>query len=374
MAITRQKAKEQSFRGIPTNYLLLFTILFLSVAWVGDRLSRTGCQTQSVPNSETFKSSTVPKSYTGSTETPVVLGSSNRQSQPSPPTEAELETFIDHFVAANPTHTEHCKAYLRSPANFNVERESFINWKWLFSQYNQDWFLFVNFFYQMTQHNQTGFYIESGANSAWRVSNTAFLDYCLGWKGLCIEPTTRYHDQLRTERSCELITNCLSDVEGEIISLSNEVPGTAGNDAVNVTCRRLDNLLRERNIFKVDLWSLDVEGFEVKVLSGMDWNNDAQNPIHIQSILMEQQELGVGEGPCEQINIDYRLTTLGYGKYRIVSDAFYYKASNGLRFADSNVHASGGSRTQALDSYYHGLEDSRCKEKGGEVKFFTDPL
>ena len=58
---------------------------------------------------------------------------------------------------------------------------------------------------------------------------------------------------------------------------------------------------------------------------------------------------------------------------RIVSDAVYYKVPQ-LRFADSNVHASGGSRTHALDSYYHGLEDERCKAKGGVASFFTDPL
>ena len=132
-------------------------------------------------------------------------------------------------------------------------------------------------------------------------------DYCLGWKGLCIEPTIQYHDQLRNERSCELVTNCLSDVEGEIISLAGEMSGVAGDraGAINVTCRRLDNLLRERNIYKVDLWSLDVDGYETKIMGGMDWNDSAKDSILIQTILMEQQDLM--SSPCTQINIDYSL-------------------------------------------------------------------
>lgn len=359
-----QSSNNKSHRGISTNTLLLYAVVILSFAWVSYQFSRVECQTSQselVRGSETLKSSTVPE---------VAV---TQESKPSPPTEVELETFIEHFVAANPKYTDDCKAYLRSPANFNADRTSYINWKWFFSQYNQDWFLFVNFFYKMALQNQKGFYVESGANAAWRVSNTAFLDYCLGWKGLCIEPTIQYHDQLRNERSCELVTNCLSDVEGEIISLAGEMSGVAGDraGAINVTCRRLDNLLRERNIYKVDLWSVDVDGYETKIMGGMDWNDSAKDSILIQTILMEQQDLM--SSPCTQINIDYRLTTLGYGKYRIVSDAVYYKVPQ-LRFADSNVHASGGSRTHALDSYYHGLEDERCKAKGGVASFFTDPL
>jgi hypothetical protein len=87
---------------------------------------------------------------------------------------------------------------------------------------------------------------------------------------------------------------------------------------------------------------------------------------------MEQQELSPNNGFCEQMNIDYRLTTLGYRKYRLVSDGFYYKEpNNGLRFADSNT-LEGGSTTKALDSYYKGLEKERCEGKGHTVKFFTE--
>ena len=319
---------------------------------------------------------------------------------PEPPSEAELDAFIDNFVAANPAYQEDCKAYLRSPSQYNAERESFskrrtiksarsyglcvpgltclfprlipVNWKWHFSQYNQDWFIFVNFLYTMTMQGRKGFYVESGANDHIRVSNTAFLDYCLGWKGICIEPLPRYHAAIREKRTCELIPNCLSMEDEQEILISNEVPGT--ETGTKVTCSRLDTILRQRNITNVDLWSLDVEGFEFNAMAGMDWTSTGKDAITIQALLMEQQELT--QGACEQINMDYRLTTLGYHKYRIVSDAFYYKSPGGLRFPDSSqsVQDDPTSRTQLLDMFYHGLEDKRCKEQGQEVKFFTDKL
>jgi hypothetical protein len=269
----------------------------------------------------------------------------------------DLEGYLETFVAANPAYTEDCKAYLRSPADYNAERESFINWKWHFSQYNQDWFIFVNFFYAMAQHNQTGFYVESGANDAIRVSNTALFDHCLGWRGLCIEPSGRYHAKIRAERSCELVTNCLSNVEGEVIKIANEVPG--GTTGTEITCRRLDHLLAERDISHVDLWSLDIEGFEFKALQGVDWS--AASRLQIQSILMEQQD--ITQGVCAQMPMDYRLTTLGYRKYRLVSDGFYYRETRGLQFPSVDL----------LDGYFHGLEDKRCQDQQGRVDFFTDP-
>ena len=290
---------------------------------------------------------------------------------PTPPSQAELDDFIDNFVAANPKYQDECQAYLRSPWEFNKPRHDYINWRNLFSQYNQDWFAFVNFFYQMTIQGHKGLYVESGANDPWRVSNTAFLDYCLGWKGLCIEPTVRHHEKLQTQRSCELITNCLSDIEGQVIYINNEEIKEGSQVGTKVECRRLENILKERNITNVDLWSLDVEGFEFKALSGLSWGHD----INIQAILMEQQEMT--SGICMQMGIDYRLTTLGYHKYRLVSDAFYYKAhdhhgSSPLMYADTNINNGSGSHTQRLDGYFTELEQGRCRKIQQQVKFFTD--
>ena len=201
-----------------------------------------------------------------------------------------------------------------------------------------------------------GFYVESGANDWLRVSNTAFLDLCLGWEGLCIEPSTRYHEGIREHRTCELVPNCLSYKNEMVNSVGEEINSTGG---VPVECVRLDQLLEQRNISRVHLWSLDIEGFETNALKGMDFDN-----YDVQTILMEQQELS--NDPCVQIAIDFTLTVnWGYSKYRIVSDAFYIKPNYGPTFSKLRFPNS-----SALGEYFHELEDRRCTKK--KTVLFTD--
>jgi len=288
----------------------------------------------------------------------IYTGAFTATSQQTESFDFDLEEFLSTFKAAEPEKTELCKAYLRSPAKFNEQRKSFINYKWWFSQYNQDWFMFVNFFHRMATNNIKGFYVESGANDPIRVSNTALLDYCLGWDGLCVEPSNRYTGKLFKERSCILEKHCLSYKEETIFLGSNEVPSAEKGQSMN--CVRLDSLLDKHGIKTVHLWSLDVEGYERKALAGIDLKK-----YDVQTILMEQQEPDI----CQQFPIDYRLTTLGYHKYRLVSDAFYVKANYGqtystLRFPDG---------VDALDTYFRELDGPRCKKKGTQLIFFTDP-
>ena len=55
--------------------------------------------------------------------------------------------------------------------------------------------------------NRRGFYVDLATNDAIARSNTYFLDRCLGWSGLCIEPNPLHHARIRRERSCELLPN-----------------------------------------------------------------------------------------------------------------------------------------------------------------------
>lgn len=265
----------------------------------------------------------------------------------------DLETFIETFEAARPEWTERCKAYLRSPAQYNFDRlnrPSMINWEWEFSQYGQDWILFVNWLHT---RGRTGFYVESGANSALQVSNTAFYDLCMGWQGLCVEPSTGFHQQLSILRTCHLEPVCLSYRE-ETINMQGENPTReAVGNSIPVRCERLDTLLHKYNVSHVDLWSLDVEGFEMNALRG--WRGIPFPDI----LLMEQQDMG-GDA-CSQMAIDYRLTTMGYDKHRFVSDGIYVRREKGsLRVPN---------RT-ALDAYARELEGPRCKKLEKELIFF----
>jgi FkbM family methyltransferase len=238
--------------------------------------------------------------------------------------------------------------YLRSPAKYNINRTSTINWLWEFSQYNQDWILFTNWLHT---RGRNGFYVESGANSPMRVSNTAFYDYCMGWQGLCVEPTQTYLQEIRDTRTCHLETVCLSYKEETINMVGENPTRDEVNSTIPVKCERLDTLLRKYNVSHVDLWSLDIEGFEMNALRGLGDNFP-------DILLMEQQDMG-GDA-CSQMAIDYRLTARGYDKHRFVSDGIYVRSNAALKVPNST----------ALDEYVRELEGLRCKNMGKDLFFF----
>jgi hypothetical protein len=103
----------------------------------------------------------------------------------------------------------------------------------------------------------------------------------------------------------------------------------------------------------VDLWSLDVEGFEMNALRG--WRGIPFPDI----LLMEQQDMG-GDA-CSQMAIDYRLTTMGYDKHRFVSDGIYVRREKGSLRVPNRI---------ALDAYARELEGPRCKKLEKELIFF----
>jgi FkbM family methyltransferase len=161
-----------------------------------------------------------------------------------------------------------------------------------------------------------GFYIELGANDGIKQSNTFSLEKYLGWSGILIEPhpetfralvknrskenhffncacvslnstslnlEMRYSDLMTVQLSDELdISDPLGHAEDGAQFLNGEVPYT-----FEIRARTLNDLLEEANPPEpIDLLSLDVEGAEFQVLSGIDlakWN--------ISTICVESREV-----------------------------------------------------------------------------------
>ena len=80
----------------------------------------------------------------------------------------------------------------------------------------QDWLLWRNYFATDNPHIHKGLYIDIGANHPTYLSNTAFFDKCLGWKGICVEPQKHYYSPLIRDRTCEVISTCISSTYEEI--------------------------------------------------------------------------------------------------------------------------------------------------------------
>ena len=58
------------------------------------------------------------------------------------------------------------------------------------------------------------------------ISNTLFFDKCLGWRGVCFEPQTRYHGWIRRTRGCTLVPSCVLGSES-VVSFEGVKGGSA---------------------------------------------------------------------------------------------------------------------------------------------------
>ena len=131
------------------------------------------------------------------------------------------------------------------------------------------------------QEIENGFFIEAGALDGLFQSNTKLLED-LGWHGLLVEPSESAYNECLKNRKC-YIENCAlvsSDFTDEFVYGEFNYNGFQGLGArssiqptgVKVKAKTLTNLLDEKNITEVDFISLDVEGYEIEVLKGIDFN------------------------------------------------------------------------------------------------------
>ena len=144
---------------------------------------------------------------------------------------------------------------------------------------------------------RNGFFVEAGANDGYTQSNTYYFEKLQGWKGILIEGVPALYEQCRTERANSIVFNCalvaanydrpsvtmmyanlMSLVEGAQKSSTADEKhikqGMLVQDVetyqVCVPAKTLTSLLDEVHAIEIDLLSLDVEGYELNVLKGLD--------------------------------------------------------------------------------------------------------
>lgn len=140
-----------------------------------------------------------------------------------------------------------------------------------------------------------GVFIEVGAVDGIHQSNTNHLEKHKNWTGVLIEPNIEAYKKCVVNREKSKVFNCalvdydysepeiemyfrswISGDSGPVTSVFdspfNQVPGWgAYNNSYMIPARTLDSILQEAEIEKIDLFSLDVEGYELKVLQGFDF-------------------------------------------------------------------------------------------------------
>lgn len=198
-----------------------------------------------------------------------------------------------------------------------------------YSQCGQDRWLYENIF----SGKMDGIFVEIGADDGVHNSNTLFFEN-LGWTGVCIEPSYNRFKSLKQNRACICENVAIDSKEGtvEFMDISGYGKGLSGivdkytnahkqrinreiehkdnkgHQFIKVKTRRLDGILHENNITKVDFCSIDTEGCEFDIISSLNYSY-----INIDIFLIENNYRNsdvsdflssVGYKKIKEINVD----------------------------------------------------------------------
>lgn len=144
-----------------------------------------------------------------------------------------------------------------------------------------------------------GFFIEAGANDGYCQSNTYYYEKNRDWKGILVEGIPELYERCKKKRpnsktyNCALVSptfqsttvtmhyaNLMSVVDGSLKSKESQqkhidagvdIQNLSGTYPVVVQARTLESILDElEDTPTIDLFSLDVEGYELEVLEGLN--------------------------------------------------------------------------------------------------------
>lgn len=145
------------------------------------------------------------------------------------------------------------------------------------SQFYQD-YIISNFIFP---GKKDGVFLDIGGNHPIIINNTFYFEK-IGWTGLAFEPQRHFHDLWQKHRKVTMLPIALGETQKDVTftELRSDVLSgidiSAGADDIYQTYvvqqKRLDDVLKEYNIKEIDYVSLDVEGYEINVLNGINWD------------------------------------------------------------------------------------------------------
>ncbi len=139
---------------------------------------------------------------------------------------------------------------------------------------------------KLFNQKECGFYIELGGNDGLTQSNTAFFEFYRNWKGILIEPSLKGYNLCVENRPNSICVNkgCVSNnytgntAKGNfgnnslMASIDGKRQNGFDNSSIEIQVSTLEKILDEVNVKNIDLLSLDVEGYELEVLQGLNFN------------------------------------------------------------------------------------------------------
>jgi FkbM family methyltransferase len=145
----------------------------------------------------------------------------------------------------------------------------------------------------------SGTFVELGAGDGFKHSNTLVFEK-RGWRGVLIEPIPAQYERCVLNRPLARVFNCAcvppgkeGAIEMTSVGYMSMVVGAMGGGEretewiargaqrhgeparITVSARTLTSILKEAAVEEIDLLVLDVEGYEVEVMKGLDLRSTA---------------------------------------------------------------------------------------------------
>lgn len=166
---------------------------------------------------------------------------------------------------------------------------------------------------------ENGVFIEAGAADGLSQSNTLLLERKYNWRGILIEPVPDNYRKCKKYRRNSSVVNCIlcsfendgnikTIIEGNLLSFVDEPDsdefyrdvksqiGKISSDELysgqrhEIVGRPLSDVIESEGFSEVDAFSLDVEGHEMEVLKGIDFEKH-----YIKTILVETKNIDAVE-------------------------------------------------------------------------------
>jgi len=175
-----------------------------------------------------------------------------------------------------------------------------------------------------------GFFVEVGCIDGLRFSNTFYFE-SIGWNGICVEAHSDYIDLIKKNRSSKVIHAAIGDKStpnvdfyansrGTFSSLGNERESEwtgnkyfTGFELQKVDMITLGDLFKDNNVKHIDILSIDIEGFEVEAVSGMDFSFCKPTVIVVES-----------DSPQHKLRIEAVLLKNGYHYITALRNNLFY--------------------------------------------------
>jgi len=174
---------------------------------------------------------------------------------------------------------------------------------------------------------QNGFFIEVGGNDGFKQSNTYYYERFQGWTGILVEGIPELYQKCVLERPKSQVFNCalveknfpepyvtmkyanpMSLVVGaqkskeaedqhlqKWIDHQKEVQKDSKSYEIQVPARTITSILDECKVQEIDFFSLDVEGYELNVIKGLDFNKYKPKYMLIEARYKDEIEQYIAE-------------------------------------------------------------------------------